>query len=494
MDPSRLRAVVSQYPEEPAVRLRLAVQLLLDSGGLNREEEWGAHRRGFFPKERSAEEKANLDEAIEHLRRASALAPENSAPDFLLAYALFAKQEDSEAEKALRTALAKPGWSVYTDEINQAMLTLHEESGVPGVFLSLSVLNVDTRQRIPLFSKSRSIARLLTGLGEKSRAAGDHERAVFYYECSTHLGRVILDGAEFSYDGLVASSIFAITGGPFISKAEAEALKSFHLPKEQERYWRIETYSRNFRAYLVAWGREDLSDAYTRDSERTRRFKEDAVAVSRRMMPRIHGALGSRSMQFAAMSWLLLLYVFALLIITGFLSLISRSWKKQGTAPLWHRWEWAVLMAAAFAPIYVVGILFFSTDEGQLISPTSQGYEVISAVAAIIAIGAPLLLIVIPIVGGLRKRRRQPAEERLDRLQACLASFRALLPATFALLLLVSLALTIPGQLRIQRWVEVEKKIIQQGEVEYWNIGGDSQPALADDVTLSGEKRLSEGE
>ncbi|NIM07247.1 MAG: hypothetical protein GTN65_16905 [Armatimonadetes bacterium] len=485
-DSSRFRSVVSQYPEEPAAHLRLAM-LLLGDIRLEREEARDSRFEELSPEKRSAKEKADLDKAIRHLRAASALAPENSAPDFLLAYALFAKREDSEAEKALRTALAKPGWSLYRPKIRQALLALLEESGAPPVHLPMAVLAREPLQWMSTLARKRPLARLLAGLEEKSRRTGDHERAVFYFESGAHLARVMLDGAESFSDGFVAIVVLQIISGPFISQSEKEALKSLNLPAEQETERRREIRARNLCSYLVAQGREDLADAYTLDFERGRRFMDDAKAMIRNEMPRLVAAYASRNMLFAAASWLLLLYVFALLIITGFLSLISRSWKKQGTAPLWQWWEWAVLMAIAFVSTCAGGFSVFPTYQEELM--TWHYLELVVILAGSIAISTPLLLIVVPIVGGLRKRRRQPTEERLGRFQACLASFRALLPATFALLLVVALALTIPAQLRIQRWVEVEKKIIQQGEVEYWNIGGlKAEQTLGDDVTFEAEE------
>jgi hypothetical protein len=67
----------------------------------------------------------------------------------------------------------------------------------------------------------------------------------------------------------------------------------------------------------------------------------------------------------------------------------------------------------------------------------------------------------------------------MGKFQAILASYRILLPPTFAVLLLMTLIFTIPAQLRLQRWANEQKKIIQVGEVKYWGITPTARPPSA---------------
>jgi hypothetical protein len=183
-------------------------------------------------------------------------------------------------------------------------------------------------------------------------------------------------------------------------------------------------------------------------------------------------AAGSRSMISFYVGLFHLGYVLTLLLSVGFLSLAYRSWRCKGTAPSWRLREWFVMIVLLCAPSYIAayyGSLLMPFENETIrktIGPWKTVPFVVFAIAALIGI---LLTLLIPVIGSIRKRHRQSPEIRLNKFQAILASFRILLPPTFAVLLLVALALTISAQLKIQRWADEEKKIIQMGEINYWN-------------------------
>ena len=466
-DRARLREIVSRYSESPAAHFRLGKRLLESSVvALDREEEYEGAPVGqprSSPQSRTPGEEEMLEEAIKELRIASRLDRKNSAPDFLLAYAFFAKREDAEAEKALRTALGKPGWSLYTRELRGALLTLCEESGVPAVFAPIHAQSL--AEESSLYARLLSLAQLLEGLGEKNRQAARHGKAILYYQSGVHLGEVMLYGSDSIIEGLTGSVILSITAYRFISEKEEDQISRLHLPRKGRIARTKEITGRNFGSYLSAQGASYAANAYARGVAQAENFDADSRNYVKRGMGQVLQAFASPQVLRAATAWLQTGYLLTLLILAGLVSLALRWWREEKPAPTWQWREWGALTVIGFGPGLAVNLSICSSEPGET---SNLGTFVFAIVAAAVALLLPL---VVPAVGGLLKRRRQPPDARLGKFRACLASFRTLLPPTFALLLAVAVILTIPAQLRLQQWAQEEKKIIQQGEVQYWKIG-----------------------
>jgi len=345
------------------------------------------------------------------------------------------------------------------------MKPFYEETGVPAIYAPIFALRTSAHRALIIEPWPRLLAELLVKLGEENRQGGRHAQAIFYYEAAGHLGGVMLREADSLRDGLDATAIIAVVSGPFIiSESERRAIESLPI-SVGEKHERIrEARGRNFRAYLVAHGRPDLAQAYARDSAHARRSRADTRKASRNSFAQMQ-ALASRKFLRVLVAWFHASCVLTLLLVVGLLSFVLRWWKEKQPGPPWRWWEWAALVIVAFVLAHLVTFLIYARV------PEVERLEIFEPAFYLGLASAAPLLIVVPIVGGLLKRRRQPPEARLGRARACLASFRTLLLPTFAVLLAVALALSIPAETTLQKWAAEQKKIVQQGEVKYWRIG-----------------------
>jgi tetratricopeptide (TPR) repeat protein len=484
-DLSFLRQVVSRFPKSEAAHLRLSAYLLRSTGHIARAEERIGlpSERSYLPREHTPADLQALDEAIQHLKAARDLSPENAAPAFLLARALYERHEDEQAEKALRTALSRPGWSFYSRETANAALTFYEESGVPIVFLRGRSSDAEFTALSEAKMRLAALARMLSGLAEESRQAGQHEEAIFYLEAEIYLAHLMLEKSDYALDGLFAKAILAVTSMYFISEAEREEIRNLGISRK-EMVERLEDVpAENLRTYLAEHGRSDLAHDFESDLVQAKAARALSRHMTDEMIREFERIFSSPRVVRAALAWGQAAYVLVLLIMAGLISVLLRTWKEKRTPPRWRWWEWSVLVLFALVPGYLFQFyrhlhLFFDIYKTlEIARGTRERGDVWTLeanfntpVIILISAGA-LLLLVVPIVGGLLKRRRQQPEERLGKFRACLASFRTLLPPTFAVLLAAALILTIPAQLKMQRWADEQKKIIQQGEVEYWKIG-----------------------
>jgi tetratricopeptide (TPR) repeat protein len=422
---------------------------------------------------RTAKQQKSLDDAIRHFRIAATLDPQNAAPRYLLAFALLSKGESQQADEVLQKTFSRKQWSLYTRETRQAILILFEDSATASTMLMpVEVQAVAVNDSFTMPSAFRYLTRALVYLAEKNRMEGNRDRALFYYQSSLNLGHVMSVGADNLLDGITANSITFLTSGNFIDKAEKQHIQQLKISREQKAQRMQDIRSRNFQAYLASLGQSKLGQIYAGDVANAQQLKKKSTASLNEDMKLLMEAAGSRSMISFYVGLFHLGYVLTLLLSVGFLSLAYRSWRCKGTAPSWRLREWFVMIVLLCAPSYIAayyGSLLMPFENETIrktIGPWKTVPFVVFAIAALIGI---LLTLLIPVIGSIRKRHRQSPEIRLNKFQAILASFRILLPPTFAVLLLVALALTISAQLKIQRWADEEKKIIQMGEINYWN-------------------------
>jgi hypothetical protein len=124
-----------------------------------------------------------------------------------------------------------------------------------------------------------------------------------------------------------------------------------------------------------------------------------------------------------------------------------------------------IIFLLALAPAHIYALFLGPHNPEEL-----EMFEVFNPALGMLIITLPLLLL-LPLIIALLKRRHQPKEVRLGKIRAILASWRILFPPLVAALLILSLGFTIPAQQMLRKWLKTEREIIRQGEVNYWQIG-----------------------
>lgn len=447
-------------PASPAPHLRLALALLSEISGVDMGKDDKLFRPTF-----TAVEQEYLAEAIEQLRTAASLSKDNAAPDLLLAYALFSSKQDQAAEAALRAALGKPGWSVYEPELRQAQLALYRESGASATIAAMDLLSA---WPLNLNADLRSFTRFLMISAENFRRAGDERRALLYYCAMVHLGDVVLRGADSFIDALVASAILAIASDDFITPAERKQLDTSSLSKVEKRKRGNEARQRGLVAYLRANGQGRLADRYQKDitylylgplMASMRKITEGELREINRLSNPLHE-------QVMILALLQLIMAAGLLAMTGVLCLFLRPGKEKRFLPAWRLREWLLLVAISLVPAYLLIVSVFLIH-GE---PGLNDYDFVSSNWWTPAISL-LLLLLCTIIAALLKRRRLPPENRAAKSRSVVDAFRIMLPPTVALLLLVTLALTLPLAKAFNKFSTRTIDVAQQGEINYWRLG-----------------------
>ncbi len=362
---------------------------------------------------------------------------------------------------------------LYSPEIRQAALWLYEQGGALHTLVPLYAGKRDVADWMPIRDQVETLTRFLGALVEKNLRTRNHRQVIFYLEAITHLGSVLLRDAQSTRDGSYALLILEEASFPFISKPDWQSIDR-NFPYGEERISQIRKIGDgSLRAYLVGHGRPDLADAYGHDLARALAFDADYEGRFRRLAYGEDEVLFSPWLRHLSLAWEQSIYALILLAIVELLSHLAgpqREKEPEASSP-W--WQWALLMIAAFAPAHLfapfVGYAIYDGG-GPWPAPWREQWYLFRGVFWV-SRATFLLILIVPIVGALLKRRRQPPEARLGKVRACLASFRTLLPPTVAVLLVAALALSIPAQITLQKWAAEEKKIIQQGEVRYWKIG-----------------------
>jgi hypothetical protein len=464
---SRFAPVIKLDPQSPAPHLRLGLWLLQNSGGLNRIEELrGDIPKDYEPEERSPVEQLCLNQAIEQFRQAAALDPKNAAPDYFLAYCYFANKQDALADAALRSALARPEWTIYSREIRQAGLRFYQAKG----YAPLVAVNYAHYAEPSTFLHSeprlRAFARLLTGLGKENLQKGSAAKAAFYLESGAHLGGVYLQHADSLIDGLVAVAILHITSGPFADEKAKQQIEALTTLTKQQKLERLSALrAGNFETFLTTNDRPAAAARCKSELSLGQHFRAQVREKLDRETNLAEKAITSHWLAQAVLWWQQSFFSLLILLAIVFLSLVSLAWREKFPPPAWRWWEGAIIFLLALAPAHIYALFLGPHNPKEF-----ELFGVFNPALLTIRITLPLLVL-LPLIGALLKRRRQPAEARLGKIRAVLTSWRILLPPMVALLLLLSVIFTIPAQLVLGKWIKTEREIIRQGEVKYWQIG-----------------------
>ncbi len=495
-------------PRSPAPYLRYALRLLGNSGPLYPVEEYGAERQQYLP--RTPEQIANLRQAEGLLKQAGRLDPENAACDYLLAYAYLAQHEEWQVVPTLEAAISKPHWNTADAEAATGLLRLMEAAGMPGT-LAPGVAMALHDVNFPVGARLKALVRTLVGFGEQFRAQGRHQEAIVYYEAAVHLGHITRADAYSMIDGLVAVAITAMTSGPFLSEEQERQIEKdtpitedeaklspeakmtvmmgytkhrASVPEEQwdpaERWWH-QTQERsqrmqearvaNFAAYLTQHGRGDVAAFYEADVQAATKWKENATATIKQLVPWLITSLFGGGMLNAWGIWIHAAAMFWLWIIVGIISLAILYRRERWRPPSWSYWQWLLLLGVCVVPGQITATVLAVRMVRLPVSVWNTEYFYMGVgVAAGIGVVAWLI---VALFLALRKRARQTAEQRLGKARTYLASLRTLLPPTFAALLLLSVIALWPAHRSLQKWANEQRVMIEQGEVKYWGIGED---------------------
>lgn len=454
-DTELFQRTFSIAPDSPAPHLRLGMALLegIDGVGMGRDGKL------YYPT-LSATEKEFLTKAIEQLRLTASLAKDNAAPDFLLAFALLGDKQDLAAEAALRTALGKPGWTVYEPELRRAKLALYKESGASDTVAAIALL-ADWPSY--LNSKLRSFTRFLITSAENFRRAGDEGQALLYYCSMVHLGDVALCGADSFIDALVADAILAIAADDFITPAERRQIATSSLSDAEKRKRGNEVRQRGLLSYLRANGQDRLADRYQKDLAYMEPFMVSIRKINAREAEEDDVLLDPPLQYQGILGWIEFLMGATLLAAVLSFYLLLCTWRQRSLLPGWRFREWLLLVVITILPAY----LLLSVQEllGELPDRNINRFLWWDAGLSL------LLLLLCTIVAAMLKRRRIPPESRPTRSRSAVDALRIMLPPTVALLLIAGFTLSLPTARAFSRFSEKFLQQARQGEINYWQLG-----------------------
>ena len=467
-DFDRLRQVVSRFDDAPAAHLWLATRLLSQCGPLLRKDA-RPHSSPEFFRPRTPAESTRLEEAIRHLQRAAALAPDNAAPEFLLAGALFAKHADAQAEEHLRRALGRSGWELYGGELQAAALRLYQQTSYPDAYIPFAVEQLMQKQNCRAFEPIYVLSYIVTGFAQNERAAGRDAPALHHLQVAVRLGDVIFRNAKSFGQANNSHNVLLAVPQSFVSYQEMEqAHFSGRLSPDEEFQRNYALGTKRLLAYLNQHGAAELAQLHQRDLAATDRLEAIGDRLTRGYPNRETQAYESIWALLGFQTWLQVGFALFLLLLAGLGesldALLARLLGRAEETPLRWSWrEWAWLVGLVVLPSYVIQFI------AHLHRPVN--FNRIDGILALgLAFATGVLLLMVAVIIALLKRRRQATETRPAALSIISAGLRTLLPPTFALLLVLALTFTVLAQFRLQRWVLQEAQIAQQGELQYWKI------------------------
>jgi|GEM_PF-4610234 len=468
-DLSAFQKAVENFPDAPEAHLHLAIQLLQRAGHFQWPESWrGVGVPPVVRKvNRTEEQTANLEKAINQLRQAAMLAPQNAAPDYLLSLALSANGDESGAKASLSAALSKPGWSLYAKEIRSALAELCQQAKVPEIYYTFIVPSIGPTVFSSVYSHFGVLGRLLVGRAEMARAAGNNGEALFYTQALLHLGKIMLDNADALVDGQSATAITLLTREPFLSQEQIAKLRQQTAEKANEQI--AELQGRNLQNFLVSRGREDLAELYADNWKRILTFQANAVNAGKDSADKMVQNITAPIVFFALASLAQATVVLLLLVLVLVLSLVFSGSRGIGPPPVWRWWQGGLLILLTFGASYLA--VFFALAPGEAtFASLSQG-KIGSAQAWAIrgVFLAPIIFLMVSLIWGIRKRPLA-AKERIGKFHAGLVSWRSLLLPSLAILLVAALGFNFLAQRQLQPWLTELNDIIQQGVVPYYKL------------------------
>ncbi|MGE5532318.1 MAG: hypothetical protein ACM3VW_09405 [Bacteroidota bacterium] len=458
-----LRAI-ELAPSSPAPRFRYALYLLSSSGDMNRPDEYPGLPQPEPLPVRTAEESANLEAARDVLVTCRTLASDNAACDYLLAYVYFAQRMDAEARAAARTGAGKPNWSAYQREATLASWQVFDRLSTAALARAGIAVGTDLSR----MGHTRSVARMLSSLGNDYRARGQHSEAIACYEAIFRLGRLMRVNAYTLIDGLVAIAVTKIAAPTsLIPAADLKAARA--ITDADARVKRQDELRTNaFVTYLRQHGRPDLADFYQRDSAEATLWYQRCKIATKRDTAALYDTYFGPGIAVSFAVWVQTALFAVLTLIIGLAALTTRCWRRPiaGFQPTYH--GWLALLLILVVPGVLFGLLFALSR-----LPIQHYWEKAACViplASVLGLAAWLIG-----VGHISRRRRAtlPADGRPGKAQGFFASLRSLVPPTLSALLLLS-AIGLWSLAGAEgRFNTMSRSIAEQGEVRYWGVDGE---------------------
>ncbi len=451
-------------PSSAAARFRSAMNYLFEAGFIGRQE---GYDEEDTPQPRSADESRNLRAGRKLLQECSEMAPENAAIDYQLVWTYVAEGRDEEALTIARDAMAKDQWNTYDREVLQSLWRLLEEAHAPEYRKNEYAYSLCSDYKVGW--RIRSLARVLRGLGEKSRKSGEHEQAIVCYEAVAHLGHVMRVDAYHIIDGLTGIAISDLSVALLLTEEErAQIWEDVRSEKEPPEHW-AQVAVPKMAEYLRAHGRPDLAAFYVAEAVARAKWREQA----RKSIGRSHAQetllFYSRGMMNAVAVWVVTLAFLVLAALVAILSVFSLYWR--GPQPLlkWSYIDWLMLLAICLVPGQAAALVVTYRLEELVREPagSSYGWLVVGGCSGVVWLVAVLIV-------ALRKRAQQPSEQGFGRARTYLAALRLLIPPTLAALVLLSVVSFWPLCNAYERLNDEWRVIIDQGEASYWRIGTDA--------------------
>jgi hypothetical protein len=414
-------------------------------------------------------QQVDFSSAREQLKAAARCDPNNAAPHYLLAYTFLINNNTTSAARELRIAQACPDWRTYRSELGRGVLAIFNESTsaqIPGLHEVAIIAGTD-ELLAPEYVEA--LVKLLAGRAQSARVAARHAEALFFCRAILHLAQIELHGATGLTDAVVVRSNVRLLAKTFVTDIDRRALQAQHVEKREMATRLDKLGAARLESYLLFQKQPDLA----KQSKQLPTEARNLVSVilrANRQNKQLDSFMSEGGFGIAVLLFTLAACALAMLLLTGIASLAARSWRTEGTAPVWFFGQWLVFGLVSLLA-FPLALLILGILERKYLSAGSWFVAMQTAMIVVPILGAllvPVLLFVVPIVGALRKRRRQPMEIRMGRFQAILASYRILLPPTFALLLLVAIIWAIPAGVALQRAAAQQKQIIQVGELAYW--------------------------
>lgn len=414
-----LRALVPQFPNEPALR---AAILRFDTAGavktLHRDDEnFGAPSR-TTANTKPAPEKP-LDPAVLAAFDAEAEAGERLAPDnayfpLMRAIGLYGAGRDAEAHAALHRAAQKPLYNDYVREEAEARWALSREAyGNPGTIAEVAQ---SAAILFPHYAYLRSTARIALAQAIRAEQAGDVEAGMQLRKDLRTVGGLMRRDATSIIGGLVGSAIANISAGrpggqevPGWKESKGDARNALALSA--------------YKAYCEKIGHSDEARAFQQEREKG----DQARKLNAKASARGIGIFEMDRLAYLGALWLLgcvvLSAVFTSVLLGGLLKGLSTTGRiREGkpahpgvTAGLWFFLGNGVLSLLAVATMKIFPIVSGFCWVGStvaavyalwvLIRHAEAGQRRVAwgvACATVVASAGFLALALLPVLGGGR--------------------------------------------------------------------------------------------
>ena len=448
-------AAIEAAPQDPAPHLRYAIFLADRVGDLDSSDETAPTLTA-----EQQELLASIEAQVEAVR---ALAPDNAAADYLLAWVALVQGDTMRVLREASAALAKGGFSTYQTEVARDWLQLVKHAGLHPSRWSLALMAMQPGNPLKVGSLLRDLARRLQALGDDYRHAGDHGQAIRCYETIIHLGRLMRVHAFSVMDGLLGVAVTAIAA----ASPDWTPPRGPEPEDEADRALRIATRTSALADYLSANGRSDLAEQYRAEMAAGQRFRDAGREVIAGAVDRVTGQFWKGAAPYGLAVWVLFGTMVIVGALIGLASLLAAWWREpaRGAERSYRQWLWCLalgLMGPALGAAVLPWTLGRSDgpDSGNAI-----GVLLVASAASGVAGWCAAAW-----VQTMRRRARPPEEQRLGRARSWLRGMRALLAPTLAALVVLSVLGIYPVQRNVARMEQETRQMNLVGEVAYYGL------------------------